>query len=312
MATTKSRRLSRALRWRRLTIPLAVMLLAAASHAEPALVHVEHENAAFHVQAAATLAADPKTVWRTLVDYDDLPSFIPDMTSSKTLRRAGETAVVEQRGRVGIGPFHRAFDVTLSVQEQPMNSVAAKALAGDFDRFESELSHSRDRRRWHSNQLRRDDRAHLEHPVGAGNACDGACHSSPVRGAPGRDHTEVGSRGGDAGIGRVGRAAPSTRHSQASSSRTCIRSLQTLAGSRLSGDAVLLTSTANARGWKAPVVQRVSDALQKALDDPGVRAKLEANGAAVVASKSKDYAQSLESEMALTEKMMKATNVTAQ
>lgn len=137
MATTKSRRLSRALRWRRLTIPLAVMLLAAASHAEPALVHVEHENAAFHVQAAATLAADPKTVWRTLVDYDDLPSFIPDMTSSKTLRRAGETAVVEQRGRVGIGPFHRAFDVTLSVQEQPMNSVAAKALAGDFDRFES-------------------------------------------------------------------------------------------------------------------------------------------------------------------------------
>lgn len=59
-------------------------------------------------------------------------------------------------------------------------------------------------------------------------------------------------------------------------------------------------------------MQRVSDALQKALDDPGVRAKLEANGAAVVASKSKDYAQSLESEMALTEKMMKATNVTAQ
>jgi tripartite-type tricarboxylate transporter receptor subunit TctC len=65
-------------------------------------------------------------------------------------------------------------------------------------------------------------------------------------------------------------------------------------------------------GTPAPIVQRVSDALQKALVDPQVRAKLEANGAAVVASKSAEYAQSLESEIALTEKMMKATNVTAQ
>ena len=59
-------------------------------------------------------------------------------------------------------------------------------------------------------------------------------------------------------------------------------------------------------------LQRVSDALQKALVDPGVRAKLEANGAVVVASKSVEYAQSLESEIVLTEKMMKAINVTAQ
>ena len=36
------------------------------------------------------------------------------------------------------------------------------------------------------------------------------------------------------------------------------------------------------------------------------------NGAAVVATKSEAYARSLESEIALTEKMMKATNVTAQ
>ena len=57
-------------------------------------------------------------------------------------------------------------------------------------------------------------------------------------------------------------------------------------------------------GTPAPIVQRVSDALQKALVDPGVRAKLEANGAVVVASKSVEYAQSLESEIVLTEKMM--------
>jgi tripartite-type tricarboxylate transporter receptor subunit TctC len=65
-------------------------------------------------------------------------------------------------------------------------------------------------------------------------------------------------------------------------------------------------------GTPAPIVQRVSEALEKALADPAVRAKLEANGASVVASKSEDYARSLQSEIALTEKMMKVAGITAQ
>lgn len=65
-------------------------------------------------------------------------------------------------------------------------------------------------------------------------------------------------------------------------------------------------------GTPAPVVQRVSDALQKALSDPAVRTKLEANGAAVVASKADEYARNLASEISLTEKMMKVTNIEAQ
>lgn len=65
-------------------------------------------------------------------------------------------------------------------------------------------------------------------------------------------------------------------------------------------------------GTPAPIVQRVSDALQKALADPAVRAKLEANGGAVVASRSEEYALSLQSEIALTEKMMRVAGITAQ
>ena len=65
-------------------------------------------------------------------------------------------------------------------------------------------------------------------------------------------------------------------------------------------------------GTPAPVVQRIRDALQKALAQPGVRAKLEANGAAVVASTPEEYVRSLQSEIALTEKMMKASGITAQ
>jgi tripartite-type tricarboxylate transporter receptor subunit TctC len=65
-------------------------------------------------------------------------------------------------------------------------------------------------------------------------------------------------------------------------------------------------------GTPAPIVQRVGEALQKALAEPSVRARLEANGAAVVASKADEYAHSLQSEIALTEKMMKVAGIAAQ
>lgn len=65
-------------------------------------------------------------------------------------------------------------------------------------------------------------------------------------------------------------------------------------------------------GTPAPIVQRVSDALQKALAEPAVRAKLEANGAAVVASNPDEYARNLQAEIGLTEKMMKVAGITAQ
>ncbi|SEB09313.1 tripartite tricarboxylate transporter substrate binding protein [Variovorax sp. YR216] len=65
-------------------------------------------------------------------------------------------------------------------------------------------------------------------------------------------------------------------------------------------------------GTPKPIVQRVSQALQQALADPAVRAKLEANGAEVVASQADDYARYLASEISLTEKMMKVANIAAQ
>jgi hypothetical protein len=53
-------------------------------------------------------------------------------------------------------------------------------------------------------------------------------------------------------------------------------------------------------------------ALEQRETDPAVRARLEANGAAVVASKSDEYARGLQSEIALTEKLMKVAGITAQ
>jgi ribosome-associated toxin RatA of RatAB toxin-antitoxin module len=125
------------LRWRWLLLPVVVLLLTAAAHADIAAVQVQRVDAALRVRASALLHADAQTVWNTLVGYERLPEFIPDMASSRTLRRDGDQAVVQQRGRAGLGPFKRDFSLTLAVQETPLRSVTAQAVAGDFSRFES-------------------------------------------------------------------------------------------------------------------------------------------------------------------------------
>ena len=65
-------------------------------------------------------------------------------------------------------------------------------------------------------------------------------------------------------------------------------------------------------GTPAPVVKRIGDALNQALADPQVRAKLEANGGIVAPAGADEYAQNLKAEIALTEKLMKVAGIEQQ
>jgi tripartite-type tricarboxylate transporter receptor subunit TctC len=66
------------------------------------------------------------------------------------------------------------------------------------------------------------------------------------------------------------------------------------------------------KGTPAPVTQKIRNALAQALAMADVREKLEASGATVVPSTPEEFAQSLQAEIALTEKLMKAANIEAQ
>lgn len=65
-------------------------------------------------------------------------------------------------------------------------------------------------------------------------------------------------------------------------------------------------------GTPQPVVNRIREALSKALDMPEVRAKLEAQGGLVSPSSPEEYQQALEAEIGMTERMMKAAKLQAQ
>jgi tripartite-type tricarboxylate transporter receptor subunit TctC len=65
-------------------------------------------------------------------------------------------------------------------------------------------------------------------------------------------------------------------------------------------------------GTPQPVVNRIREALSKALEVPEVRAKLEAQGGLVSPSRPEEYQQALEAEIGITERMMKAAKLQAQ
>lgn len=62
----------------------------------------------------------------------------------------------------------------------------------------------------------------------------------------------------------------------------------------------------------APIVKRLSDALNQALTQPEVRARLEAQGGAVAPSSPEAYRDALQAEIGLTERMMKSAKLEAQ
>lgn len=101
----------------------------------PAELLVERRGDDVVVQAQADVAANVGVVWSTLADYDRLGDFIPSMSFSRTLSRSGSEAIVEQQGRVGIGPLRRSFGLRLVVQETFQQSISAQLIGGDFKYF---------------------------------------------------------------------------------------------------------------------------------------------------------------------------------
>jgi hypothetical protein len=100
-------------------------------------VKVDRHGSEIWVDARAEVAAAVAQTWSTLVDYDRLAEFIPDMAFSHIRARNGSTAVVEQQGRASFGPFRQSFRLVLAVEEWPGESIHATALDGDFRNFDA-------------------------------------------------------------------------------------------------------------------------------------------------------------------------------
>jgi ribosome-associated toxin RatA of RatAB toxin-antitoxin module len=90
------------------------------------------EGDAVTVTASAQMQVDPRTVWNVISDYDHLAEFIPDMRSSRAIRRDGNQVLVEQTGGFGFLFFRQHVEVKLAVVEFPLQRIVAHAVDGNL------------------------------------------------------------------------------------------------------------------------------------------------------------------------------------
>jgi ribosome-associated toxin RatA of RatAB toxin-antitoxin module len=95
-------------------------------------VEARRDGDAVLIEAVARVTADGATAWEVLTAYDRYAQFIPDLTISRVLARAGDTAIVEQKGELGFFLFHFPMEVTFSVSEHPPNAINSRAISGTF------------------------------------------------------------------------------------------------------------------------------------------------------------------------------------
>ena len=84
------------------------------------------------------------TAWAVLTAYDHYAEFIPDLKSSEILGRAGETAIVHQKGEAGFFLFHFPMEVTFSVTERPPSEISSRAISGTFKEMTSAYTLAQD------------------------------------------------------------------------------------------------------------------------------------------------------------------------
>ncbi len=103
-------------------------------------VDVRRSGRRFEAEAVLDLAADAKTVWDTITDYDALSSFMPGIHACRvierrTLAKEAEHLVVEQQGEFRFLLFAQSMTVRLNIEHQLLRVAEAKAVSFDLGLF---------------------------------------------------------------------------------------------------------------------------------------------------------------------------------
>ncbi len=104
---------------------------------DPVQVEVRRQGRRFEAEAVLDLAADARTVWETITDYEALPRFMPGIRACRVVGReaagrTGEDLVVEQEGEFRFLLFAQPMTVLLDITHRRQRVAEAKARSFDL------------------------------------------------------------------------------------------------------------------------------------------------------------------------------------
>jgi len=113
---------------------LLVLCVAAGPQARAADVAVgaTRDGDALLIEASADFEGTVAQTWQVLTDYDNLASFIPNLSVSRIISRSRDGIILEQKGEARLLFFSYPIEVRLVVTEVPQSKVMSRAVAGNF------------------------------------------------------------------------------------------------------------------------------------------------------------------------------------
>lgn len=124
---------------RRMVLACFVLSTAMAVHAETALrsINVKRVGEAFVIDAVIFAPVPPSLAWEVLTDFDRMNSFIPNLRTSRVVKRDGNHLAIEQQGVAKFGLLSFPYVSERDIDMSPPFSIRSVETRGNMKRFES-------------------------------------------------------------------------------------------------------------------------------------------------------------------------------
>ena len=93
-------------------------------------VAVMRRGEIFTIDAVIVVPVALRDAWEVLTDFDGMTSFVPNLTLSRVVSRAGDNLRVEQRGRLKWGLVDEPYEATRDVQLTPTETIRSSSVEG--------------------------------------------------------------------------------------------------------------------------------------------------------------------------------------
>jgi len=125
--------------WQQALVVLTVLTVTPRAVASAdAVVEVTQQEKLVDVVGSILIPADRPCVLATITDYESLPTFIPQLASSRIVESRSDTSFVVEQTSVSKFLFHKRTAYARFVATHSPNGVRTRFLEGDFHHHETE------------------------------------------------------------------------------------------------------------------------------------------------------------------------------
>lgn len=120
-----------------LVLGTLAVLAGAAELAPEFSIDVARSGETFIVHALLFAPVSRREAWAVLTDFDRMTGFVPNLTESRVVERAGNRLTVAQKGVARFGALEFPFDSVREVDLDPEESVRSRNIRGSVRKLES-------------------------------------------------------------------------------------------------------------------------------------------------------------------------------